>query len=174
MPGRVIVSFAKETMMMPRLNYATAAPDAVRPMFAANAYLAKSTLEPTLQAFVSIRASQINGCALCLAMHWREAVELGENGDRLHGLPVWREASWYSPRERAALEWTETLTTIAGKHVEDDLYARVREQFSDEEMVALTVAVNAINNWNRLNIAFRVPPELAEQVLAQYHPAAAR
>jgi AhpD family alkylhydroperoxidase len=160
--------------MTPRLNYATTAPDAVRPMFATGAFLAKSTLEPVLQAFVSIRASQINGCALCLAMHWREALELGENGDRLHGLPAWREASWYSPRERAALEWTETLTTIAGRHVDDDLYARVHEHFNDEEMVALTVAVNAINNWNRLNIAFRMPPELAEAVLAQYRPAAVK
>jgi len=161
-------------MITPRFNYATAAPDALRPMFATGAYLAQTPLEPALQQFVNIRASQINGCALCLAMHWREAEELGEHGDRLHGLAVWREASWYTPRERAALEWTEALTTIAGKHVDDDLYARVREQFSDEEMVALTVAVNAINAWNRLNIAFRMPPELAEQVLAQYRPAAAR
>ena len=149
-----------------RLDYQTSVPEALRAMYGIEGYLGKTTLEPIIRIFVSIRASQINGCAFCLAMHWREAEHLGERGDRLHGLPAWREASWYTPRERAALEWTEALTQIAGKQIPDDLFARVREQFDEKETVALTMAVNQINAWNRLNIAFCTPPELAEAVVA--------
>jgi len=156
-----------------RIDYSATAPEAVRAMYAVGGYLARTTLEPIIRIFISMRASQINGCGFCLAMHWREAAELGETGDRLHGLPGWREASWYTPRERAALEWTEALTTIAGHQISDDLYARVRAQFDEKEMVALTVAVNAINDWNRLNIAFRTPAEAAEAVLASLRQPAA-
>jgi AhpD family alkylhydroperoxidase len=157
-------------MMNQRLDFSTISPEAIRPLFEANKVLARSGLEPALLIWVSLRASQINGCAFCIAMHSREAVELGESGDRLWGLPAWREASWYSERERAALEWTEALTRIAGREVSDELYARVRGQFNDKEMVALTLAVNAINDWNRYNIAFRTPPERADAVIAQLRP----
>lgn len=156
-----------------RIDYSTTAPEAVRAMYGVEGYLGKTTLEPIVRIFVSIRASQINGCGFCLAMHWREAEALGERGDRLHGLPAWHDASWYTLRERAALEWTEALTQIAGKQTSDDLYNRVRTQFDEKEMVALTMAVNAINAWNRLNIAFRTPPEAAEAVLAQLRRPAA-
>jgi AhpD family alkylhydroperoxidase len=149
-----------------RIDYQSSVPEALRAMYGIEGYLSKTTLEPIVRIFVSIRASQINGCAFCLAMHWREAENLGERGDRLHGLPAWREAPWYTPRERAALEWTEALTQIAGKQISDDLFARIREHFDEKEVVALTMAVNQINAWNRLNIAFRTPPELAEAVVA--------
>jgi AhpD family alkylhydroperoxidase len=161
-------------MMNKRLDISSIEPQAIRPLFEAGAYLNRSSLEPILRIFVSLRASQINGCAFCLAMHRREAAELGETGDRVWGLPAWREASWYSERERAALEWTEALTLVAGKQIPDDLYERVRAQFNQNEIVALTVAVNTINAWNRMNIAFHTPPEMAEGVLAQMRVPAAR
>jgi AhpD family alkylhydroperoxidase len=142
-------------MMNKRLDISSIEPQAVRPLFEAGAYLGRSSLEPILRIFVSLRASQINGCAFCLAM-------------------AWREASWYSERERAALEWTEALTLVAGKQIPDDLYERVRAQFNQNEIVALTVAVNTINAWNRMNIAFHTPPEMAEGVLAQMRVPAAR
>ena len=160
--------------MTKRLDYATILPEAIKPLFAANAVVEHSGLEPALRIWVALRASQINGCAFCIAMHSREAVELGENGDRLWGLPAWREASWYSDRERAALAWTEALTRVSAGPPSDELYARVREQFDDRQLVALTLAVNAINDWNRFNVAFHTPPETADAVMAQYHPAHAK
>ena len=153
--------------MTQRLNVATADPAALRPLYEAAAYLAKSTLEPALQHFVTLRASQINGCAFCIAMHNRELAEIGEAGDRVWGLSAWREASWYSERERAALEWTEALTLVANGHPTDELYARVSRQFNQREMVALTLAIAMINTWNRFSIGFGMPPEAAEGVLAQ-------
>lgn len=159
--------------MTQRLDFSTTLPEAIRPLFEANKVLARSGLEPALRIWVTLRASQINGCAMCIAMHSREAVELGEAGDRIWGLPAWREASWYSPRERAALEWTEELTRIAGHEISDDVYARVHEQFDDKEMVALTLCVNVINDWNRYNIAFRTPPEMADAAMAHLRPALA-
>jgi AhpD family alkylhydroperoxidase len=160
--------------MTKRLEIGTTLPEAVRPLFEASKWLTRSGLEPILLNFVSIRASQINGCAFCLAMHWREAAELGESGDRLMGLPAWRDASWYTERERAALEWTEALTTVSKGPIEDELYDRMRAVFDERELVALTLAVNVINDWNRFNIAFRTPPETAEAVIAQMRPALAR
>jgi len=161
-------------MSTPRLDYSTTLPEAIKPLFDANAVLERSGLEPILRVWVELRASQINGCAMCIAMHSREAVALGESGDRIWGLPAWREASWYSPRERAALEWTEALTRVADGGISDELYARVHEQFDDREMVALTLAVNVINSWNRFNIAFRIPPDNADAVVARYLPAHAK
>jgi AhpD family alkylhydroperoxidase len=158
-------------MMTKQLEYSTILPEVMKPLFAANAIVERSSLEPALRIWVALRASQINGCAFCIAMHCREAVALGEDGDRMWGLPAWREASWYSDRERAALEWTEALTRVADGPPSDELYARVREQFDDGEVVALTLAVNLINVWNRFNVAFHTAPETVEAVLAQYHPA---
>ena len=156
--------------MTRRLDYTSAAPEAVRPLFEAGRYLAGTGLEPALRVLVDLRASQINGCAFCLAMHSREAAELGESGDRLSGLPAWREAPWYSDRERAALEWTEALTLVADQEVSDELYTRVRAQFDERELVALTLAINVINAWNRFAIAFRTPPESADAVLKRLRP----
>src|SRR3954467_8153375 len=107
---------------------------------------------------VRMRASQINGCSYCLDMHGKDARANGETEQRLYGLDAWRETPYYSPRERAALEWTEALTLVAESHVPDDVFERVREQFSDDELVHLSLAIVAINGWNRLNVAARTVP----------------
>lgn len=153
--------------MTQRLAYATVAPEALRPLYQATRYLHSSVmLEPALLHLLYLRASQINGCAFCIAMHWREAKEDGIEDDRLHGLVAWREAPWYSERERAALAWTEALTEIARTHAPDDVYDEVRSAFSEREVVDLTLAITTINAWNRFAIAFRTPPETAADVIA--------
>jgi AhpD family alkylhydroperoxidase len=116
-----------------------------------------SGLEHSLLELVKIRASQINGCAYCLDMHTKDARALGETEQRLYTLSAWREAPFYSDRERAALEWSETVTRVGDTHVPDDVYQRVRAQFSEEELVALTFAVVTINSWNRIAVSFRAP-----------------
>jgi AhpD family alkylhydroperoxidase len=105
-----------------------------------------------------MRASQINCCAYCLDMHSKDARAVGETEQRLYGLNAWRETPYYSARERAALEWTEALTRVSETGVPDDVYDRVREQFSEDELVHLSLAIVAINGWNRLNIAARTVP----------------
>lgn len=143
-------------------------------MYEAGKILAESSLEPTLLHLVELRASQINRCAFCIALHTRQIEALsGEHGDRISGLPAWREAPWYSERERAALEWTEALTGIARHHPGDALFERVKEHFSDREMAELSLAIATINAWNIFNVGFGTPPERADQVFAQLHPRAA-
>ncbi|HEX4004756.1 MAG TPA: carboxymuconolactone decarboxylase family protein [Acidobacteriaceae bacterium] len=160
--------------MTQRIEYAKAAPGALRSLYEASRYLKSSTtLEPELLDLVNLRASQINGCAFCLAMHWREAKENGVSDDRLFGLPAWHEASWYSERERAALAWTESLTNVAQTHVPDDAFNVARTAFSERELVDLTLAVTTINAWNRFSIAFRTPPESAADVIASMKSAVA-
>lgn len=159
--------------MTHRLNYQAAAPQVMKPLYESNKVLAQSSLEPALLCFVQIRVSQINGCAFCLALHAREAEALGERGDRVWGLPAWREASWYSPRERAALEWAEALSAIVARHPDEALFARVKEQFSDRELAELSLAIATITSWNMLNVGFGTPPDLAESVFHQLHRAAA-
>jgi len=116
-----------------------------------------SGLEHSLLELVKIRASQINGCAYCIDMHTKDARALGETEQRIYALNAWQETPFYTERERAALEWSETVTRISETRVPDDVYERVRAQFSEEEMVALTFAVAVINNWNRLAVSFRAP-----------------
>src|SRR5690606_21517919 len=118
-------------------------------------YVKRSGLEPALIELVKLRASQINGCGYCLDMHSKDARAAGESEQRLHVLPAWREAPFYSDRERAALEWAEVVTQVSTNDVSDELYARVREQFDEKELVDLTLAVIGINSWNRLAISFR-------------------
>jgi AhpD family alkylhydroperoxidase len=134
-------------------------------MYALEGPLRKSSLEPALRELVKTRASQINGCAYCLDMHTKDARAQGETEQRLYALNAWRETPFYTGRERAALEWTEQLTLIAGRDVPDDLYQRVREQFTDEELVLLTLAVVQINAYNRFAIPFR--PEVGSYQSAQ-------
>ncbi|MDQ2654277.1 MAG: carboxymuconolactone decarboxylase family protein [Chloroflexota bacterium] len=114
-------------------------------------------LEPKLLELVKMRASQINGCAFCLDMHTKDARAMGETEQRLYLLPAWRETEFYSERERAALAWTEALTEIADERVPDEVYAEVRPHFTDDELAFLTLAVVAINSYNRFNIALRMP-----------------
>ena len=134
--------------MSGRFDYAKVAPGANEAM---------RGLERSLIELVKIRASQLNGCAYCLDMHTKDARAAGESEQRLYVLAAWREAPFYSERERAALEWTEALTVLARDGVPDELYERTRRVFSELELVNLTTAIIAINGWNRLSVAFRSP-----------------
>lgn len=150
--------------MHPRLNYTAAAPAGIRAIYALETHLRNSSgLEPALLELVRLRASQINGCAYCMDMHTKDARALGESEPRLHVLSAWREAPFYTDREQAALLWTEHVTLIHRERVPDAIYERVREQFGEEEIVNLTLAVVAINAWNRLAITFR-------SVAGEYQP----
>lgn len=136
-----------------RLNYPAASPGAYRAMLQVSEYV-KRSLGDELVELVSLRASQINGCAFCIDMHTQELRAAGVEERKLYLLCVWREVALYSPRERAALAWTEALTKLTGEGVPDDLYEEARCAFGDAELVDLTLAVNAINGWSRLSIAF--------------------
>lgn len=154
-----------------RINYQQAAPDVLQAIYASEKAVHASTLEPKLLNLVQLRASQINKCAFCLALHGMEADALGEKRKRLDVLPAWREAAdWFTPRERAALEWTETLTLVADERMPEDVYDRAAEQFSPNELATLTLAVATINTWNRFNVAFDTSPGAAEAVFRRLHP----
>ena len=127
-------------------------------MFGIERLVRQSGLDDRLLNLVRMRASQINGCAYCLDMHSKDARAEGETEQRLYGLDAWRETPYYSERERAALEWTEALTLIAQTHAPDDVYERVRQQFNENELIHLSLAIVAINGWNRLAISSRVVP----------------
>ena len=131
------------------------APDAYRAMAALEEYVASTGLEPSLHALVKLRASYINGCAYCVDMHTKEARADGETEQRLYAVPVWRETPFFTPRERAALAWTEAVTEIGRAGVPDDVYAEARTHFEEAELVRLTMAVIAITGWNRLAVTFR-------------------
>jgi len=141
--------------MQPRIAYARVSADGVAALSRLEAYVRHSGLEHSLLELVKTRASQINRCGYCIDMHTKDARAGGESEQRLYLLPAWREAPFYTERERAALEWTEALTHISENDVADELYQRVRRQFDEKELVDLTLAVTAINSWNRLAIAFR-------------------
>ena len=142
--------------MKARIDYTKVSPQVLRPLIALNAPVEASGLEHALLDLVKMRASQINGCAFCLDMHSKDARSAGEKEQRLYMLEAWRETSVYSDRERAALSWTEAVTRVTDGHVPDEVYAEASEQFSEQELVALTLAVVAINSFNRINIAFRI------------------
>ncbi len=144
--------------METRFDYAKAAPRAAKAMLDLELYVRGCGLEPSLLELVKMRASQLNGCAYCLDMHSQDARAAGETEQRLYLLDAWREAPFYGERERAALAWTEAVTLVGEGHVPADVFASARERFTEEELVNLTLAVVAINGWNRLAIAFRSPP----------------
>ncbi len=144
--------------MEERLNYGKVAPEAMQAMYALEHYVKNSGLELSLYELVKTRASQLNGCAYCIDMHTKDARKAGETEQRLYALNAWHETPFYTERERAALEWTEALTLISEDEVSDELYAEVRRHFSEKELVALTMAIVAINGWNRLAISFRTVP----------------
>lgn len=127
-------------------------------MFGLSKYLTKSSIETKLQHLIELRVSQINGCAFCIDMHSKDLRHEGETEQRLYLLDAWRESPFYSDRERAALEWAEAVTKITDGHLPDEIYERVKKQFSEEELVDLTLAVTTVNSWNRFNIAFRTTP----------------
>ena len=140
--------------MHQRLDYRLASPDAFKAMLDTEHQVHQSGLENSLLELVKTRASQINGCAWCLDMHTKDARARGETEQRLYLLSAWREAPFYSERERAALDWTEAVTQIATHGVPDALYAEVRRHFGEKAIVDLTLAIIAINGWNRMNVAF--------------------
>ncbi len=144
--------------MAPRLNYGKVAPGTYQAMDALDQYLQACDVERSLILLVQLRTSQINGCAYCLDMHWKDLRAVGEHEQRLYSLDAWRECPYYSDRERAALAWTEAVTLITDGGVADAVYDTVRPHFSEKELSDLTLAVAAINAWNRLSIAGRLTP----------------
>jgi AhpD family alkylhydroperoxidase len=152
--------------MESRLEAQKVSPAAYQAMLGLEMFVRKSSnLEPSLIELVKMRASQINGCAFCIDMHSKDARAEGETEQRLYALNAWRETPFFSDRERAALAWAEAVTLVAEGHVPDEVYEEARTQFSEEELVNLTMAVVTINSWNRLAIAFRAVP-------GSYQPAA--
>ena len=144
--------------MQARLDARKVAPEAMKAVSQLHAYVRQCGLEHSILELVKLRASQINGCAWCMDMHSKELRAAGESEQRLYLLSAWRECPFYSDRERAALAWTEALTTLANGNVSDEVYKHVRSQFNDKELVDLTMAIVAINGANRINIAFRTVP----------------
>src|SRR5688572_1774940 len=131
--------------MEARLNVFEKGMGALKPIFGLTTYIKKSSIEGKLKELIDFRVSQMNGCAYCLDMHWKEARAHGETEQRLYGLSAWREAPYYTDRERAALAWAEAMTNV---------YTKVKTQLSDEELIDLTIVVTTINTWNRINLAF--------------------
>lgn len=144
--------------MKARFDYSATSPGGLRAMLALNAFVENCGLEHSLLDLIKIRASQINGCAYCLDMHTIDARAAGETEQRIYVLDAWREAPFYSDRERAALAWTEAVTLVSETHVPDDVYEEARRHFNEEELVNLTWAVVVINGWNRVAISFRAEP----------------
>jgi AhpD family alkylhydroperoxidase len=144
--------------MNERFQIAKVAPGVYHAMLGLEQYLHQCGLEESLLHLIKLRASQINGCAYCLDMHWKDLKAIGETDQRLYELNAWEEAPFYTDRERAALAWTDSVTRVADTHVPDELYERVRSIFSEKEIADLTLAVAAINAWNRLAISSRTTP----------------
>jgi AhpD family alkylhydroperoxidase len=144
--------------MSQRIDYIKQAPDLFKKFVEFNNLIHDSSIEESIRDLVAIRASQINGCGFCLDMHIKQATLHGERPLRLHHLAAWRESTLFIPRERAALAWTEALTTLSPQGVPDEIYERVRTQLSEKELTDLTYEIMAINAWNRVNVAFKVVP----------------
>src|SRR5689334_7335078 len=162
----------KEHTMEPRIPLTKYSPEALKALQSLERHVKASGLPENLIHLIKMRASQINGCAYCLDMHSKDARANGETEQRLYGLEAWRETPYYSERERAALEWTEALTLVSETHVPDEVYERVRKQFSEDELAHLRLAIVAINGWNRLNVAARtVPGDYVAGSLAKLHAA---
>lgn len=158
--------------MKARFDLMHMSPGVLHAMLALERQVQKAGLDANMLNLVRMRASQINGCSCCLDMHSKDARANGETEQRLYGLDAWRETPYYSARERAALEWTEALTLVADTRVPDEVYERVREQFPEDELVHLSLAILSINGWNRLNIAARtVPGDYVAGSLAKVHEA---
>ncbi|KWN74441.1 carboxymuconolactone decarboxylase family protein [Burkholderia ubonensis] len=144
--------------MTQRTNYFQQSPELARKLMEFSALFQNTTIEQPIRELVEIRASQLNGCAFCVDMHVKMAKIHGERELRLHHVAIWRESTLFSPRERAALAWTEVLTHIPAHGVPNEIYDRVRTQYSEKELSDLTFLVGGINTWNRLNVAFRMVP----------------
>lgn len=145
--------------MATRIDYATISPKAYTALGSLATYINGCGLEKSLINLIFLRASQINGCAYCVDLHTREAHDVGESEQRLHGVTVWRETPYFTERERAALAWTEAVTEVATSRVQDKVYETARKVFKDKELVDLTFAIGLINAWNRLAVSFRHGPD---------------
>lgn len=152
--------------MANRIEYEKVAPGAVHAMLAVEHYVRNSGLEPSLLELVRLRASQMNGCAFCVDMHTKDARARGETEQRLYAVPVWQDTPFFTERERAVLAWTEAVTHVSYTRVPDEVYEQARKHFGEKELVDLTMAVIAINGWNRLSVSFR-------KEAGTYQPAAA-
>ena len=153
--------------MQPRLDYMKASPEAYQAMARIEAVVRHSGIDPKLLELIKIRASQLNGCAFCIDMHTKDARAKEETEQRIYALDAWRETPFFTEKERAALAWTEALTNIQQGHAPDAVYQEVSGNFSEQEIVSLTLAITTINAWNRIAIGFRLVP-------GSYQPAAAR
>jgi AhpD family alkylhydroperoxidase len=144
--------------MEPRIDYLKSARGAYHAMLGIEHYLQQSGLEESLQNLIKLRVSQVNGCAYCIDMHWKDLRAAGESEQRLYGLDAWEESPYYTDRERAALAWAEAVTNIQDGHVPDPVFEHVKNFFNEKELADLTLAVTAINSWNRLSISARTVP----------------
>src|ERR1700677_281702 len=144
--------------MAERLKYGKRFPEGIPALITLGKGIRASRLEPSLLELVKTRASQMNGCAYCIDMHTKDARAAGETELRLYALSAWRETPFFTPRERAALAWTEALTNIQQGHACDEVYEQARTQFDEQELVKLTLNITQINAWNRIAIAFRAEP----------------
>ena len=153
--------------MQSRLDFSKVSPQAVQAILGLEAHLSRTSIDPSLRNLLKMRASQLNGCAYCIDMHSKGLRADGESEQRLYLLDAWREAPFYTERERAALGWIEALTRVADDHVPDEVYEDARRHFSERELVDLAMVAVAINGWNRLCIAFRSQP-------GAYQPSARR
>ncbi|QGZ56586.1 carboxymuconolactone decarboxylase family protein [Paraburkholderia acidiphila] len=144
--------------MQARMDFYKASPEGTKAMIALEERASKSSIEKPLAELVRLRASQINGCAFCVDMHTTDARKGGETDRRLATVSVWRETPFFTERERAALEWTESVTLLAQTHVPDEVWERVKPHFSEQEIADLTLLIIAINGWNRIAVTFRKMP----------------
>jgi AhpD family alkylhydroperoxidase len=144
--------------MKQRLDFYKASPEAIKAMVALEVAVSRLGINPALQELLRLRASQVNGCAYCVDLHSGDARKKGETERRLYAVSVWRETPFFTPRERAALGWTEAITRIADTHAPDEAYEALRAEFNEAECVNLTLAIGLINSWNRLAIGFRKMP----------------
>lgn len=151
--------------MEQRIDIMSASPGALKAMLGLVTFLRHSGLETNLLDLINLRVSQINGCAYCIDMHWKDLRAAGENEQRLYGLDAWRESPYYTDRERAALAWAEAVTLVADTHVPDEVFEEAHRHFNDEELANLTLAVVAINGFNRMSIAYRTTPGTYQPVL---------
>jgi AhpD family alkylhydroperoxidase len=144
--------------MEPRIDFYRLSPDGYKAMLGLEQHLSKSKVEKKLLHLIKLRVSQMNGCAFCLDMHWKDLQMEGETAQRMYSLDAWRETPYYADRERAALAWAEAVTHITEGHAPDELFEEARQHFSEQELADLTLAIATINSWNRISIAFRVVP----------------
>lgn len=158
LPARIKNCRRKRRNMEERIHYTKVSPGAYHALLGLEKYLQESGLEEPLLHLIKLRASQINGCAYCLDMHWKDLRAIGESEQRMYSLDAWEESPYYTDRERAALAWTEAVTRVSETHVPDAVYNEVKNQFSEKELADLTVAIATINAWNRLAIAGRTTP----------------